>query len=81
MGQEVNKEQELDDMIEDMKLCVKVLQEESERGDVTSQKILKRFDPKLMKIFMKDEERVEIIPKKRRVLLSGFQSENSDIRL
>lgn len=29
MGQEADKERELDDMIEDMKRCVRVLQEES----------------------------------------------------
>lgn len=43
-------------MIEKIKVHVRVLQAEADRGDIVSKKILNRFDPKLMHMFVDKTE-------------------------
>ncbi len=43
-------------MIEKIKVHVRILQEQAEKGDIVSKKILNRFDPKLMHMFVDKSE-------------------------
>lgn len=43
-------------MFEEMKENVKILEKDSERGDLMSQKILDKLDPKIIKILIHHKE-------------------------